>query len=67
MTARAEQLRRAVLEMTVRYGEATQEYAYALNDHADVRGRHLRAVRRRYVALYRLTRALADLTGGTDR
>ncbi|WP_349878776.1 hypothetical protein ABIH81_02175 [Micromonospora sp. HUAS YX12] len=67
MTARAEQLRRAVLDMAARYGEATQEYAFATNAHADERARHLRAIRRRYTALCLLTRALADLTGGTDR
>ncbi|PGH46013.1 hypothetical protein COO58_17540 [Micromonospora sp. WMMA1996] len=67
MNVRAEKLRRAVLDMAARYGEATQEFAYAINDHADVRARHLQAIRRRYIALHRLTRALADLTGGTTR
>ncbi|MFI7426083.1 hypothetical protein ACIBPB_03775 [Micromonospora sp. NPDC049836] len=64
MTERADQLRDAVLSMAIRYAEARQDYAYTLNAHADVRARHLRAMHRRLIALSRLTRALANLSGG---
>lgn len=61
---KAAMLRAAVIGMATRYGEATQEYAYALNASSDERARHLRVVRRRFIALQRLTRTLADLAGG---
>lgn len=64
---RAVKLRYAVLNMAGRYGEATQQYAYALGDRADVRMLHLRAAQRRYRALMRLTAALSDLAAGGAR
>lgn len=66
-TPTAEQLRDAVTGMAVRYGAATQQYAYSLGDHADKRARHLRAVRRRLVALQRLTRDLSNLAQDVTR
>ncbi|WP_446218818.1 hypothetical protein [Micromonospora sp. IBHARD004] len=64
---RALDLANAVQRMAVRYGEAIQDYANASTSrtHADERARLLRASHRRFRAIQRLTRALADLTGGT--
>ncbi|WP_194821267.1 hypothetical protein [Micromonospora sp. S-DT3-3-22] len=58
-------LQAAVVRMAVRYADAKQDYAYALNKTDEVRGRHLAASQRRLAALMRLTDALADLARST--
>lgn len=63
-TVEAVALANAIAKMTSRYGDSVQEYAYALTAHADERARHLRAMRRRFAAVQRLARTLADMTGG---
>lgn len=63
---RALRLHDAILRMTIRYGQATQQYAYTLTDGSspDERARRLRAVARRMKVMCRLTAALRDLPGG---
>ncbi|WP_320069637.1 hypothetical protein [Micromonospora sp. RTGN7] len=57
-TQAVDQLLDAIRLMTVRYGEATHAYAYAVDASRDVRMRHHRATNRRFLALQRLAVAL---------
>lgn len=53
------QLRAAAVAMTARYGEAVQQFAYAIPGPG--KERHNAAARRRFVAVQRLTGALARM------
>lgn len=72
---RAHQLADAILMMTVRYGEAERQHAYAFEQHINTFGdkgkraalkaeadQWTRAAQRRFRSIQRLTRCLAELS-----
>lgn len=58
---RAYELRDAILQMTVRYGDAQQRAGYAGLRGSNAYGRARRVAQRRFRAILRLTAALRDL------
>lgn len=58
-------LRRAIDLMAHRYGDAVADFYLAhVTGNGDIAARHRRSSNRRYAALQRLTKALADLAIG---
>jgi len=65
MTTRADQLRAAIIAMVTRYGASSMDFAMAVaRARPDDAEWHARAKSRRFCAIQRLTRALANLSGG---